>query len=103
MGTITNTDRKALKTTGLYYLTDGNTNMPSNQNCFLMVNCYMKMYNADHPYVTHIAFNAITGDMYEDVCDYGVWRGWKKLSYNVPDFYKNYNSLAELKAALAAI
>ena len=31
------------------------------------------------------------------------WSDWHKVSYDVPSFYKNYNSLVELKAALAAI
>lgn len=31
------------------------------------------------------------------------WGNWQTIEVNIPSFYKNYNSLAELKAALAAI
>lgn len=33
----------------------------------------------------------------------GIWQSWQKVETNMPSFYRNYSSLAELKAALAAI
>lgn len=29
------------------------------------------------------------------------WTNWEHVLFNVPDFYKSYSTLAELKAALA--
>ena len=32
-----------------------------------------------------------------------AWSPWREFAYDLPSFYKDYNSLADLKAALAAI
>lgn len=35
--------------------------------------------NNNNPYITHIAIDALDGSTWVDVCEYGIWRGWKRL------------------------
>lgn len=50
-------------------------------------------------YCRQIIF-AETGATYERYCDDNNWFGWHKFSYDIPTFYKDYNSLASLASAL---
>ena len=47
-----------------------------------------------------VAFESMTANVWTRQRSSGDWGDW---ILSIPQFYKNYNSLAELKAALAAI
>ena len=77
------------------------TNTPSGINyCLLHVfyqggDCYQIAFAPIYS-VTEYVFIRRRGNSQQ-------WTGWSTISLDIPSFYKNYNSLAELKAALSTI
>ena len=43
------------------------------------------------------------GSLFMRALGSGSWTNWERISYDVPTFYKDYSTLAELKAALDAV
>lgn len=75
-------------THGFYYVC-AQTNNPVNGYPSFACGIFQKIRSGGHE---AYFVNCYNGDLV-----------YSPISFSVPDFYKNYNSLAELKAALAAI
>ena len=72
---VSNTDADTLTTTGLYYLTTGCTNVPSNY-CILQVQSKNTTVTGDD--IAQYAINT-EGNQYSRVRVNGIWTSWQKL------------------------
>ena len=99
---LTNEDLNNIQTPGTYWAinVDSVQNKPSGTNMFNWVMTVKRQ--GDSIRVIQIFQSVNMKSTYIRYYD-GDWKPWQKVSTDIPEFYKNYNSLAELKAALAAI
>lgn len=95
-------DMDNLRVQGLYYVS-GNTHLPSDFGSGMLI-----VLKAMESRILQIIARTNDTQMYwrmtwEDFSQPGYprkWFEWNRVTTDMPSFYKNYNSLAELKAAL---
>jgi hypothetical protein len=95
-GLVENVDANDIKENGFYRIYLNVTHLPEGMNeGFLCVQT-----SIDGSTLTQFCISSDGTKMYERTYWYGSWGSWQRVSFNIPTFYKDYNSLSELASAL---